>query len=131
MKAISLSQPMAWAVFHGKDVENRKRYTSFRGRCYIHASKTFNMEHYNWIKDNDNRLVTNIGLPDSPEFIHGALIGEVDIVDCVKTSTSRWAFDNQWHLILKNPVEYEIPIPCKGTIFPLFFQPGYSGTNII
>ena len=23
MKALSLTQPMAWAIFHGKDVENR------------------------------------------------------------------------------------------------------------
>ena len=120
MKAISLSQPMAWAVFHGKDVENRKRYTSFRGRCYIHASKTFNQEHYDWMGKN----IFGCSLRWFPgRYVHGAVIGEVDIVDCIRGSSSRWAFTDQYNLILKNPIEYDNPIPCKGTIFPLFFEP--------
>lgn len=29
MKALSLTQPMAWAIFHGKDIENRTWPTKF------------------------------------------------------------------------------------------------------
>ena len=122
MKALSLTQPMAWAIFHGKDVENRTRRTNLRGRVYIHASRGFNREHYRWIVENDNRLVTG-GVPFPEEFVHGAIIGKVDIVDCVKNSTSRWAITGQHHYILANPIPYADPLPCKGTIFPLFFEP--------
>ena len=119
MKALSLTQPMAWAIFHGKDSENRTGSTKFRGRIYIHASKGFNQEHYDWIVQNENRLVTGIDLMPH-EFIHGAIIGEVDIVDCVSWHTSRW-WMGLYGFVLENAVEYETPIPCKGMLG--FFEP--------
>ena len=79
MKALSLTQPMAWAIFHGKDVENRTWPTKFRGKVYIHASKGFNREHYRWICENNSRLVCG-DIPFGWEFAHGAIIGEVTIV---------------------------------------------------
>ena len=121
MKALSLTQPMAWAIFHGKDVENRTWKTNFRGRIYIHASQKFDKEHYRWIVDNDNRLVTFIPDELSPVFVNGAIIGEVSIVDCVRGHGSRWAFNDQWNFVLENPTEYKIPIPCKGALG--FFVP--------
>ena len=121
MKAISLSQPMAWAIFHGKDVENRSRPTKYRGRVKIHASKTFNQEHYEWIAQNEYRL--GCQLPQPEDFIYGALIGEVTIVDCVRRYGSRWAMNDQYQYVLEDAKEYDKPIPCKGTIFPLFFEP--------
>ena len=121
MKALSLTQPMAWAIFNGKDVENRTWPTKFRGRVYIHASKKFNKEHYQWIMENDNRLVTG-GLPFIYEFIRGAIIGEVDIVDCIRGHSSRWAFTEQWNFVLANPVLYDKPIRCKGMLG--FWEPG-------
>jgi len=112
---LSLTQPMAWAIFNGKGVENRTWPTKFRGKVMIHASKGFNKEHYQWIMENDNRLVTG-GLPFVYEFVHGAIIGEVDIVDCVRGHGSRWAMDGQWQFVLANPVSYKEPIPCKGQL---------------
>jgi hypothetical protein len=123
MKAISISQPMAWAVFHGKDVENRKKAANVRGRVMIHASKTFNMQHYNWLVN--NRLCKDIPSPDSPAFIRGAVIGEVDIVDCVKEYSSPWKLSGLYGFILSNPSEYEKSLPCKGKVAPLFFEPDF------
>jgi len=123
MKAISISQPMAWAIFHGKDIENRKRATNVRGRVMIHASKKFNEEYYNWIVD--NRLCTDIPSPDSAEFVRGAVIGEVDLIDCVKNHNSLW-FSGPYGFVLSNPKEYKKPLPCKGTIIPLFFEPDFN-----
>jgi len=69
MKALSLSQPMAWAIFNGKDVENRNWRTAYRGRFIVHAAKSFNIEHWNWIAGNENRLgpvsYTHLTLPTS------------------------------------------------------------------
>jgi hypothetical protein len=137
MKALSLTQPMAWAIFHGKDVENRTWQTHYRGRVMIHGSLKFNYQHYRWIVDNENRLVTNIpevicnwhGILKHRErrfrfpkdFVFGAIIGEVSIVDCVRCNTSRWSIAGQWNWILKNAKEYRRPIPCKGHLS--FFEP--------
>ena len=124
MKALSLTQPMAWAIFNGKDVENRTWSTKFRGRVYIHASKGFNKEHYQWIMENENRLV--LQLPQVSDFIHGAIIGEVDIVDCVMYHTSWWFF-GPYAFVLENPVAYKKPVPCRGMLN--FFEPDIKGVK--
>lgn len=116
MKALSLTQPMAWAIFNGKDVENRTWSTKLRGRIYIHASMGFNREHYNWIAQNENHL----GCQLPQQLVHGAIIGEVDIIDCVKNHGSRW-FTGPYGFVLANPIEYEVPINCKGMLG--FFNP--------
>lgn len=121
MKALSLSQPMAWAVFNGKAIENRNWNTKYRGRVIIHAAKSFNWEHYNWLAENDNRLNLSSPLPSfRSEFVSGALIGEVDILDCVQDHTSLWFF-GKYGFVLANAKLYSKPIPCKGKLN--FFEP--------
>lgn len=129
MKALSLTQPMAWAIFHGKDVENRTWKTNFRGRIYIHASKKFDKEHWHWLVRNTG-LVSSVGcsgeinyIPYPKEFIHGVIIGEVDITGCRyrhgdmnANLFSPWAIIGQYGFALANPVEYAEPIPCKGKL---------------
>ncbi|KKM69127.1 hypothetical protein LCGC14_1453960 [marine sediment metagenome] len=125
MKALSLTQPMAWAIFNGKDVENRTWPTKFRGRVMIHASKGFNKEHYALIASNENRL--GCCLPQREDFIHGAIIGEVAIVDCVQHHGSRWAMEGQYQFALRNAQLYEKPIPCKGMLG--FFEPNIENED--
>ncbi len=117
-KALSLTQPMAWAIFNGKDVENRTWPTKFRGRVMIHASQGFDKAHYEFIWLNDSRLVCQ--LPPRSTFVHGAIIGEVDIIDCVDKHDSPW-FTGPYGFVLANPVLYADPIPCKGRLG--FFAP--------
>lgn len=54
------------------------------------------------------------------EFGRGAIIGEVDIVDCVTESKSPW-FTGPYGFVLANPVAYKVPVPCKGKLG--FFTP--------
>ncbi len=117
-KALSLTQPMAWAIFNGKDVENRTWPTKVRGRVMIHASQGFDKAHYEFIWLNDSRLVCQ--LPPRSAFVHGAIIGEVDIIDCVDKHDSPW-FTGPYGFVLANPVLYADPIPCKGRLG--FFAP--------
>ena len=50
MKAISLRQPWADLVVRGhKSIEFRSRSDSFRGECYIHASRKFDHNGYEWL----------------------------------------------------------------------------------
>ena len=127
MKALSLTQPMAWAIFHGKDVENRTWPTKFRGRIYIHASRGFNLKHWLLLS-----MMVDGGelasLPDRWEFVHRAIIGEVTIVDCVQHHTSRWAMEGQWQFVLEGAKLYEKPIPCKGMLG--FFTPELTEVKV-
>ena len=124
-KALSLTQPMAWAIFNGKDIENRTWSTRFRGRIYIHASKKLNKEHWIWIHRNEKEL--GLWTPWPNEFIHGALIGEVDIIDCVENHSSRW-WMGPYGFVLANPVAFEKPVPCKGMLG--FFKPKLTEVSI-
>ena len=82
MKALSLTQPMAWAMFHGKRVENRKWNTYYRGEFYVHASNGFNKEHYDWLSNHSYLL--NCDLPKIEDFLHGVLLGTAYLVRVMK-----------------------------------------------
>lgn len=56
----------------------------------------------------------------SKRLPRGAIIGEVDLVDCVTESKSPW-FEGKYGFVLRNPVAYETPIPCRGKLG--FFEP--------
>ena len=125
MKALSIKQPWAWLIAVGyKDVENRSWKTNLRGRIYIHAGKKPDRESLK------NVLLSEEGPLDSRArafardlartWKESAIIGEVDIVDCVTHSDSPW-FTGRYGFVLANPVLYETIIPCKGTT--KFFTP--------
>ena len=100
MKALSVQQPYAnKIIFDGKDIENRTRRTNFRGTVAIHASLKL---HPN-ARKNDNQLV------------RGAIVGFVDVVDCVEKHKSKHFF-GPYGYVLKNPRSLSKPIPCKGML---------------
>ncbi len=107
MKCISLRQPWAWLVFHGKDIENRSWPTSHRGSLLIHASLKYDREGELWVSKNFPKIRIPTDLP------RGVIIGRVEITDCVSASKSRWFF-GPCGFVLKNPVEFRKPIPYKG-----------------
>jgi len=114
MKALSLTQPMAWAVVSGgKDIENRAWRTPHRGPFYVHASMGWNKEHYKFIDE--------LGIIMPSEWIHGAIIGEADLTALViegeddPRAKSRW-FMGPVGFALRNMKAYEEPIYCKGQL---------------
>jgi hypothetical protein len=101
MKALSVQQPYAdKIIFDGKDIENRTKRTNFRGTVAIHAS----------LKLHSNAKLSNKVVE---EMVRGAIIGVVDVVDCVEKHKSRW-FGGPYGYVLKNPRPLKEPIPCKG-----------------
>ena len=121
MKALSVKQPYANLLLGPKDVENRTWYTPFRGRIHIHASSQLDRPAY-------IRLRQDFGV--NLEFMAlGAIIGEMDIVACVRDSASVWAEPGMWHWVRAHPILYPEPIPCKGRLglfvpdIPLEAQP--------
>jgi hypothetical protein len=113
---LSVKQPWAWLLTHGlKDVENRSRKTSIRGRVWIHASKTWDEAGWQWIKAQDlltvGELVTCL---TESRGQCGGIVGYVEIVGSVKTCYSPW-FTGPWGWLCENAVPCEF-VPCRGQL---------------
>lgn len=126
MKAISIKQPWASLLFFGKDIENRTWKTKFRGTVLVHASANpvnnfVNVQ--NVLNRKQNEFLFDINFKLGPL---SAIIGTVDIIDCVINHESIWAeksninhnplpFDEEsekpiYNWVLANPVKFEKPI---------------------
>jgi hypothetical protein len=110
--AISLRPPWAWAVmFGGKDVENRSWPTKRRGRILIHASShKASRDDDEWLRSELGSLthMTRNALPAA--FERSAMLGSVELVDCVTNSRSRWAQSGEYHWILRDPRPLAAPV---------------------
>jgi len=136
MKALSIKQPWAYLIAKGyKDIENRTRATNFRGRIYIHAGAKFDNESLEWLVKNRDLIPEETAWRIAWLIMiwkYGAIIGEVDIVDCVRNHISPW-FTGPYGYVLENPIFYEDGIhPYKGRLG--FFEVKFtktkpSGTN--
>ena len=124
MKCLSIKQPWASLIAHGiKDIENRTWKTNFRGKIFIHASAKSAGVPIELLNEDQIRALQNgfcvFCYPKS------AIIGEVDMVDCVVNHKSIWAektefakSSNQifypkkpiYNWVLANPVLYKKPI---------------------
>ena len=145
MKALSVRPPWAYYIIYGipygvsvdngdgttrvensgkviiKDIENRNwaipSWLTLPQRVQIHVSKRADD-----IEDVMNFTVGKLKLPlfsilssYSNLLPKGAIIGEVDIVDCVTKSKSPW-FVGKYGFVLSNPVPYAKPIPYRGKL---------------
>jgi len=124
MKALSIKQPYASLIAMGiKDVENRSRRTLYRGRILIHAPASLHIRmksgHLANILTDEQMLKMHLNKFRSmldrsgnidKGIITSAIIGEVDIVDCISNSNSVWAEENSYHWILENAHLYDEPI---------------------
>ena len=112
MKALSIQQPWAWAIFNGKPVENRTWPTHFTGQFLIHAGKKFDYEGYRWLLDNRNLLTAE--LPHRDVFQCGGFVGKSRVVDCVDYHPSPFFF-GPWGFVLID--SQSIPfIPYRGQL---------------
>jgi hypothetical protein len=131
MKALSIKQPWAILIAFGlKDIENRTWRTNFRGKIYIHAcGKPINRNEVYEVLDEKQWDFTFDQRNDfNADNIHySAIIGEVEIKDCVINHPSIWAEKTPikrhtlegeplyahkpiWNWVLANPVLYDKPI---------------------
>jgi hypothetical protein len=71
----------------------------------IHASQGF-----------DQELIDLYGHLLDEDLPLGALIGSVNLVECVTNSRSKWAIRGEWHWILTEPKQLVRPRPMKGQL---------------
>lgn len=162
MKALSIKNPMGILIALGvKDIENRTRKTHFRGKIYIHVSAKYMDSDFLDDYINSERFIDmskklhSLGVLEKNERIAeflkkqptSAIIGEVEIVDCVINHDSIWADKSYYpanfnslpfgeedeepsiiyNWVLANPVLYDKPIlNVKGKLS--FWE--YSGCHI-
>lgn len=118
--AVSVRQPWAWAIVAGfKDIENRTTFAinkgrlDLRGPICVHASKGMTRDEYDSARDFMAALA--VECPPAADLVRGAIIGAVEVVDCVRKSDSPW-FVGPRGLVLRNPVRFGLPIPCVGQL---------------
>lgn len=128
MKALSIKQPWASLIIEGlKDIENRSWKTSFRGTVLVHATaKTAGIPSELLTNEQWDSLHYCIESPFwmfelmAGRYTNSAIIGTVDIVDCVVNHPSIWAektdYENfnedpvYYNWVLSNPVKFDEPI---------------------
>ena len=139
MKAITVKQPWAWLIVNDyKPIENRSWKTKYRGEFGVHASLQFDTDGYRWVEEHAEQLGVDMSeFPLPYEFVRGAIIGSVEIVDCVINHHSVWAEKSidckdgcpsvescpigkcphqVYNWVLANPIKFPKPIPCKGKL---------------
>lgn len=108
---LSVRQPYAWAIIAGiKDVENRDWSTKIRGRIFIHAG----MNKHELVDKMDHLRRNGVKkIPKEEDMTFGAIIGSVEIVDCVEKHGSKWYAKGNVGFLLANPKRLKVPVPMK------------------
>jgi hypothetical protein len=133
MKALSVRAPWWWFILNnGKDIENRDWGTTRRGRVYVHASKWWSgkaVQDAIYEAHDMGALRHTLDRFNMPEMQRscGCIVGTVEIVDCVKWSTSPW-FQGEHGLVLRDPIALPTPIPFKGML-GFFDVPDFGETE--
>lgn len=106
MKALTVRQPWAWLIVNGyKPVENRTWATTYRGPVLIHAAASLAdpqslMDCY--------ALCETLGIELPDEVDCGGIVGQVQLIDCVKEHPSPW-FSGPVGWLLSDPQ----PLPFR------------------
>lgn len=136
MKTITVKQPWAWLIVSGvKPIENRTWQTKFRGRILIHAGQSH--ESINALneaqREDFNSKLSGGTYPYPGIKNYSAIIGSVEMVDCVINHSSIWAEKSEpkylttqigrelkvkpiYNWVLENPILFPEPIPAKGKL---------------
>ena len=124
MTALTVRQPWASLIMRcGKDIENRDWRTNFRGPVAIHTSAKLSRSEIEdacsmmrgFIPNFSERIFTAEVMKSPERYPTGCIVGTVEIVDCVTSSESPW-FCGDFGFVLRNPVVFENPIPCRGAL---------------
>ena len=110
MKTISIKQPWASLIVHGiKDIENRTWRTNFRGRVLIHAAGFHGRKFSVNLTDAQTKAAFATIAKETMfgNMPFGAIVGSVEIVDCVINHPSIWAEKTENYIIGMNPKLHE------------------------
>jgi len=111
VKVVSVKNPWAFALVAGwKTVENRAFPVRHRGPLLIHAS----LSRSDLGAESDRMPA----LPPYDELVYGAIIGAVELVDCVRldeVADLAYAI-GPWCWLVANPRRLPAPHTCRGRL---------------
>jgi hypothetical protein len=124
MQALSTKMPWAWLMVNHKhrkpnipivDVHNFDWAPKVKGRVFVHAGAVVDWQGVHWLRNNH---VLAASVQEKLEkichtWIHGALIGQVDVTECVTSHHSSF-FKGPFALVLRNPHAFGKPIYYPG-----------------
>lgn len=125
MKVFTVYQPYAHAIVAGvKHYETRPRRTNIRGRVAVHAGRLDEVQATKHLTNGEFWAVLEAA-GGGGNLPRGAVIGTVEIVDCVPVEELVDSLDNRERLlgdyspgrfawVLQNPVMFKTPIPARG-----------------
>ena len=110
VRMLTIRQPWAWAIIHaGKDVENRSRNCSYRGKLLIHAGQSVDPAGVEFLEHQ--------GVEVPPEALEGGhIVGSVQVTGCVSDSASAWAFPGSWHILVSDPAPATQVVKARGQL---------------
>jgi hypothetical protein len=132
-KALSLIQPWATLVVFGfKEIESRAEaitWKGHRGTVLIHASKSFPLVARRLCAEYPFQPYLKMcGIDSVDDLVFGAIIGKVDIYDCISTNSGRLRFTNDIEpllgdyspnrvgLLLRDHAVFDTPVPARGSL---------------
>lgn len=130
MKVLTVKQPWAFLLCSGlKDIENRTWKTNYRGTLLIHSSaigidyknpnSLFTKEQWEAIPKETQQNMLNMSCINT-----GAIIGSVELVDCVQNHPSIWAEKGVWNWVAKNQKIFDSQIAnIKGKLMLWDYEP--------
>jgi len=134
VKALSIRQPWAWCILHGrKRVENRTWTTDYRGWLLLHSGVTMSRSDYDECDEVCARL-THVELPprDSRALLRGGIVGAAELIDVVENDSTHPVFNSPWAfgpcLWIFDRVTPLGFVPCRGRL-SLFDLPYHLETH--
>jgi len=125
MKALTVRQPWAWLLFHGKPMENRNWASEYRGQLAIHAAQGMTQDEYDdalaFVGAFDPDLAASV--PDAIDLVRGAVIGTVRMTECVQTHSSPF-FHGKFAFVFDNQQVFDSPVPARGALGLWDWEPG-------
>lgn len=127
MKAISVRQPWAWALLHGKDVENRSQNIlgGYRGLVALHAGQHLaDAAAFERVHELAGEAMPQLGLPGRrPATQLGGVIGVIDVIGVHPALScagrcSPWADPTGVHIHhdIKNARPLRRFVECRGRL---------------
>ena len=128
MKSLSLTQPWAWLVVHGgKDIENRRWNTKYRGAFLIHAAKAMKASDFDaaweYARGIDQNLAWRLlDVRDNGGLERGGIIGATNLYTVIHPLRPTempmrlpWHMPEQFGFVIADtrPLPF---LPCKGAL---------------
>jgi hypothetical protein len=117
-KALSVRQPWAWMILHGKDIENRTWPIDFRGDFMLHTGLECTRSEYRDACNFARSIAPELRIPALEDLERGGIVGVGTITGCLpprEIASRKWHMSGQYGAVLEQMRTTRF-VPCKGLL---------------